>query len=58
MRICMILTYIADFSALPEPPCKEIIDDIEDLISAQDFTPKERYSSRKHVKISAKRRTV
>lgn len=34
--------------------CIEIIDDIEDLISAQDITPKERYSSRKKVTIRAK----
>ncbi|KAK0180257.1 hypothetical protein PV327_005920 [Microctonus hyperodae] len=31
--------------------CVEIIDDIEDLISAQDITPKVRYSSRKKVTI-------
>lgn len=37
-------------------PCAEIIDDIEDLISAQDITPKERYSSRKNVKVKAKKR--
>lgn len=34
--------------------CVEIIDDIEDLISSQDITPKERYSSRKNVKIRSK----
>ncbi|KAJ8981394.1 hypothetical protein NQ317_002588 [Molorchus minor] len=34
----------------------EIIDDIEDLISTQDITPKERYSSRKHVKVKARKR--
>jgi hypothetical protein len=32
-------------------PCEEIIDDIEDLISSQDITPKERYSSRKAVTV-------
>ncbi|XP_065160143.1 threonylcarbamoyladenosine tRNA methylthiotransferase [Atheta coriaria] len=37
--------------------CNEIIDDIEDLISAQDITPKERYSNRKNVRIKAKKRT-
>lgn len=41
-----------------QPPCNEIIDDIEDLISAQDITPKERYSSRKYIKIKAKKRSV
>ncbi|XP_045495847.1 threonylcarbamoyladenosine tRNA methylthiotransferase [Colias croceus] len=34
----------------------EIIDDIEDLISSQDITPKERYASRKNVNIRSKRR--
>lgn len=38
--------------------CSEIIGDIEDLISAQDITPKERYSSRKSVKLKAKRKIV
>lgn len=28
-------------------PCSDIVDDIEDLISSQDITPKERYSFRK-----------
>ncbi|KAF4522850.1 hypothetical protein B566_EDAN008169 [Ephemera danica] len=32
-------------------PCEEIIDDIEDLISSQDITPKQRYSSKKSVTI-------
>lgn len=36
--------------------CNEIIDDIEDLISSLDITPKERYSSRKHIKVTAKRK--
>ncbi|XP_060535104.1 threonylcarbamoyladenosine tRNA methylthiotransferase [Cylas formicarius] len=40
----------------PDQPCKEIIDDIEDLIRAQDITPKERYNSRKHVKVKARKR--
>ncbi|CAH4032987.1 threonylcarbamoyladenosine tRNA methylthiotransferase [Pieris brassicae] len=34
----------------------EIIDDIEDLISSQDITPKERYASRKNVSVRSKRR--
>ncbi|KAH0548943.1 threonylcarbamoyladenosine tRNA methylthiotransferase [Cotesia glomerata] len=37
-------------------PFMEIIDDIEDLISSQDITPKERYSSRKKVTIRSKNR--
>ncbi|RZC35991.1 threonylcarbamoyladenosine tRNA methylthiotransferase, partial [Asbolus verrucosus] len=37
-------------------PCHEIIEDIEDLISVQDVTPKERYSSRRNVKVKAKRK--
>lgn len=41
----------------PKSACNEIIDDIEDLISAQDITPKERYSSRKAVKVKAKRKS-
>ncbi|XP_063363141.1 threonylcarbamoyladenosine tRNA methylthiotransferase [Cydia amplana] len=36
--------------------CEEIIDDIEDLISSQDITPKERYSSRKNVSVRSKKR--
>ncbi|KAK5642027.1 hypothetical protein RI129_008194 [Pyrocoelia pectoralis] len=36
--------------------CSEIIDDIEDLISSQDITPKERYSSRKSVKVKARKK--
>lgn len=36
--------------------CDEIIDDIEDLISSQDITPKERYSSRKNVNVRSKKR--
>jgi hypothetical protein len=36
------------------PPCQEIIEDIEDLIAAQEITPKERYSSRKNVKVKVK----
>lgn len=35
--------------------CGEIIDDIEDLISAQDITPKERYSSKKSITVRSKR---
>ncbi|XP_057664617.1 threonylcarbamoyladenosine tRNA methylthiotransferase [Diorhabda carinulata] len=36
--------------------CNEIINDIEDLISSQDLTPKDRYSSRKNVKVQAKKK--
>lgn len=44
-----------DFIYLTMPvPCEEIIEDIEDLISSQDITPKERYSSRKRVTIRSK----
>ncbi|KAK9701639.1 Radical SAM superfamily [Popillia japonica] len=38
-----------------EPVCNEIFNDIEDLISAQDITPKERYSNRKAVKVNVKK---
>lgn len=38
-------------------PCSEIIDDIEDLISSQDITPKERYASRKSVNVRSKKPT-
>ncbi|KOB67550.1 CDKAL1-like protein [Operophtera brumata] len=34
----------------------EFIDDIEDLISSQDITPKERYASRKNVNVRSKKR--
>lgn len=34
--------------------CVEIIDDIEDLISSQDITPKQRYSTRKKVTVRSK----
>ncbi|XP_015114214.1 threonylcarbamoyladenosine tRNA methylthiotransferase, partial [Diachasma alloeum] len=34
--------------------CVEIIEDIEDLISSQDITPKERYSTRKNVTVRSK----
>ncbi|XP_076639074.1 threonylcarbamoyladenosine tRNA methylthiotransferase [Colletes latitarsis] len=37
-------------------PCVDIIDDIEDLISSQDITPKERYSTRKNITIRSKRK--
>lgn len=33
--------------------CNEIVDDIEDLISSQDITPKERYANKKHVTVRA-----
>lgn len=39
-------------------PCKDIIEDIEDLISSQDITPKERYSSRKSITVRSKRKQV
>ncbi|CAL7950229.1 unnamed protein product [Xylocopa violacea] len=39
-------------------PCQDIIDDIEDLISSQDITPKERYSARKNVTVRSKRKKV
>ncbi|XP_060802488.1 threonylcarbamoyladenosine tRNA methylthiotransferase [Amyelois transitella] len=38
--------------------CAEIIDDIEDLISSQDITPKERYASRKNVSVRSKKRDL
>lgn len=41
-----------------QAPCNEIIDDIEDLISSQDITPKERYSNRKNVKVRARKKPV
>lgn len=36
--------------------CSEIIDDIEDLISSQDITPKERYANKKDVTVRVKKR--
>ncbi|XP_059058007.1 threonylcarbamoyladenosine tRNA methylthiotransferase [Achroia grisella] len=44
--------------ALNKNASTEIIDDIEDLISSQDITPKERYSSRKNVNARTKKREV
>lgn len=38
--------------------CNEFIDDIEDLISSQDITPKERYANKKAVSVRAKRKTA
>ncbi|GBP19556.1 Threonylcarbamoyladenosine tRNA methylthiotransferase [Eumeta japonica] len=38
--------------------CSEIIDDIEDLISSQDITPKERYASRKNVNVRSRKRNT
>lgn len=38
--------------------CNEIIDDIEDLISSQDITPKERYSNKKHVTVRVKKTKI
>ncbi|XP_052741750.1 threonylcarbamoyladenosine tRNA methylthiotransferase [Bicyclus anynana] len=40
---------------MPGAVC-EIIDDIEDLISSQDITPKERYASRKNVSVRSKKK--
>lgn len=40
---------------MPGAVC-EIIDDIEDLISSQDITPKERYASRKNVSVRSRKR--
>ena len=37
-------------------PCNDIIDDIEDLISSQDITPKERYSTKRKVTVRVKRK--
>ncbi|XP_012232674.1 threonylcarbamoyladenosine tRNA methylthiotransferase [Linepithema humile] len=37
-------------------PCEDIIEDIEDLISSQDITPKERYNSRKYITIRPKQK--
>ncbi|CAG4946420.1 unnamed protein product [Parnassius apollo] len=42
---------------MPGAVC-EIIDDIEDLISSQDITPKERYASRKNVSVRSKKREI
>ncbi|OAD58907.1 Threonylcarbamoyladenosine tRNA methylthiotransferase [Eufriesea mexicana] len=39
-------------------PCQDIIEDIEDLISSQDITPKERYSTRKNITIRSKRKQI
>lgn len=41
---------------LQSSACSEIIDDIEDLISSQDITPKERYANKKDVTVRAKKR--
>lgn len=38
--------------------CNEFIDDIEDLISSQDITPKERYANKKNVTVRAKKKAV
>lgn len=37
--------------------CNEIIDDIEDLISSQDITPKERYANKKEVTVRNRKKT-
>ncbi|KOC60637.1 Threonylcarbamoyladenosine tRNA methylthiotransferase [Habropoda laboriosa] len=39
-------------------PCQDIIEDIEDLISSQDITPKERYSTRKNITVRSKSKQV
>ena len=39
-------------------PCEDIVGDIEDLISSQDITPKERYSTRKSVTVRSKRKQL
>lgn len=38
--------------------CNEFIDDIEDLISSQDITPKERYSNKSNVTLRARKKTA
>lgn len=38
--------------------CNEFIDDIEDLISSQDITPKERYANKKNVTVRAKKQSA
>lgn len=43
---------------MSESACNEFIDDIEDLISSQDITPKERYSNKKNVTVRAKKKTA
>ncbi|XP_050308772.1 threonylcarbamoyladenosine tRNA methylthiotransferase [Anthonomus grandis grandis] len=50
------MEFVENSGSSMEPPCKEIIEDIEDLISAQDITPKERYSTRKSVKVNARKK--
>ncbi|XP_033322220.1 threonylcarbamoyladenosine tRNA methylthiotransferase [Megalopta genalis] len=37
-------------------PCEDIVGDIEDLISSQDITPKDRYSSRKTITVRSKKK--
>jgi threonylcarbamoyladenosine tRNA methylthiotransferase CDKAL1 len=36
--------------------CSEIVGDIEDLISSQDITPKERYSNKRSVTVRSRRK--
>ncbi|XP_030760775.1 threonylcarbamoyladenosine tRNA methylthiotransferase [Sitophilus oryzae] len=50
------MEFVQNSGSSLEPPCKEIIEDIEDLISSQDITPKERYNSKKHVKVKARKK--
>lgn len=38
--------------------CNEFIDDIEDLISSQDITPKERYSNKSNVTLRARKKNA
>lgn len=60
--VCVLFNRLENTCAYKYPslkmpvPCSEIIDDIEDLISAQDIKPKERYSSRKNVTIRSKKK--
>lgn len=42
--------------SIPMSACNEIIDDIEDLISSQDITPKERYANKKSVTVRARKK--
>lgn len=45
-----------DTAIMNNSACSEIIDDIEDLISSQDITPKERYANKKDVTVRARKR--
>ncbi|KAF7272415.1 hypothetical protein GWI33_014802 [Rhynchophorus ferrugineus] len=50
------MDFVENSGSSLEAPCREIIEDIEDLISSQDITPKERYSSKKYVKVKARKK--